>query len=207
MNERFRQAVTPQQKIIAVNNKFGNNDIKNQQGTSRILYDTLPAGTNTTFRFFEDSAARVFPFCNTGSEGNKLGVGDSMVIQAVMFTVFDVTNIPGGPIINEWNFVQPLVDMVQSFNLAYFNFQLANNQVIKKLTLSEANSQFNKDYSATNKALDLETNIVIPPLLPFVLELRLPQSIPVAPPSPTITRYVECQLIGTGGIIAPRATF
>ncbi len=207
MNERFRQAITPQQKIIQINKKFGNPEIKNQQGTSRILYDTLPAGTNTTFRFFEDSAARVFPFCNTGSEGNKLGVGDSMVVQAVMFTVFDVSNVPEIGIVDQWLYVDTLAQIDNVMNLAYFNFQLANNQVIKKLTLSEANAQFNKDYSATNQALDLETNIVIPPLLPFVLELRLPEAIPAGPPTPTVKRFIECQLIGTGGIIAPRATF
>jgi hypothetical protein len=77
--------------MVGVNNKFGNTGIKSQQGTSRLIYDTLPVGTNTTFRFFEDSASRNFPFTNTGSDGNKLGVGDTMVIESVQFSYIDVT--------------------------------------------------------------------------------------------------------------------
>lgn len=200
MNEQYRQGITPQAKMVAINNKFGNQDIKNQQGTSRILYDTLPVGSATTFRFFEDSAARVFPFCNTGSEGNKLGVGETMVVQSIMLTLFDVNNTTG-----QWTYVNSLVLNNAVQNLAYLNFQIANNQVIKKLTLSETNSEFNKDYSNTNQALDLQTQIVIPPLLPFVMELRTPATIAAA--ATGSTRYIECQIIGTGGIIAPRATF
>jgi len=57
--------------------------------------------------------------------------------------------------------------------------------------------------------LELETQIVIPPLLPYVLELRLPISLAaiIPPPAAGVTCYVQCQIIGSGGIIAPRTTF
>jgi len=202
MREIFRSGITPQQKLVSVNQKLGNTGIKSQQGTSVIKYDTLPclAGT-TTFRFFEDSSSRVFPFSNTGSDGNKLGVGDTMVVATIMFTVFDRNDTTG-----QWGTPQPLTQTSSLNLLSFINFQIANNQVIKRLALSEQSPVFNKDFSNRNFALDLQTQIVIPPLLPFVLELQLPSDfIGVAPAGST--RYLECQIIGTGGIIAPRTTF
>lgn len=199
MREIYQSGVTPQQKLVGVNNKFGNTGIKDQQGTSRIIYDSLPSGTNTTFRFFEDSASRNFPFTNTGSDGNKLGVGDTMVIESVIFTTFDVINATG--------IINPGADLtqIQGELLAIFDFEIANNKVIKKVTLTEASPSYNKNTSNVASDLELETQIVLPPLLPYILELRLPIAIPAAPAGRT--RYIQAQIIGTGGIIAPRTTF
>jgi hypothetical protein len=174
--------------------------VKSQQGTSRIIYDTIlitPGKRN--FRFYEDSASRTFPLTNTGSEGNKLGVGDTMVIAQVLFTFWIKNTITG-----LWQKFNNLVDL-NSVQTAYFNVEIANNQVVKKLTLTEAIQQFNKDTGAINNTIDLETSIVIPPLLPFVVELQLPTEIQVAEPG--TEHYLECQIIGVGGIIAPRTTF
>jgi hypothetical protein len=199
MREIYQSGVTPQQKLVGVNNKFGNTGIKDQQGTSRIIYDSLPSGTNTTFRFFEDSASRNFPFTNTGSDGNKLGVGDTMVIESVMFHIFDIVNATG--IIEPGNSLTQIPGEL----LAIFDFEIANNKVIKKLPLTEASASYNKNTSNAPSDLELETQIVLPPLLPYILELRLPITIPA--PAAGRTRYIQAQIIGTGGIIAPRTTF
>lgn len=199
MREIYQSGVTPQQKLVGVNNKFGNTSIKDQQGTSRIIYDSLPSGTNTTFRFFEDSASRNFPFTNTGSDGNKLGVGDTMVIESVIFYYFDVINATG--IIESGNNLTQVPGQL----LAIFDFEIANNKVIKKLPLTEATAYYSKNTSNVASDLELETQIVLPPLLPYILELRLPITIPA--PAAGRTRYIQAQIIGTGGIIAPRTTF
>ena len=47
--------VTPQQKMVAVNNRFGNTNIAQQQGTTRVIYDSLPLDGRTNFRFFENA--------------------------------------------------------------------------------------------------------------------------------------------------------
>jgi hypothetical protein len=199
MRQIYASGVTPQEKLIGVNNKFGNTGIKSQQGTSRIIYDSLPAGTNTNFRFFEDSASRNFPFTNTGSDGNKLGVGDTMIIQSIEIFYFDLDNTT-----KELTNANPVSgDRTQS--LALFSFEIANNRVIKKLTLSEGNAYYNKSTSISPTDLELETQIVLPPLLPYILELQLPAAL-AAPPAGN-TRYIQAQIIGTGGIIAPRTTF
>ena len=199
MREIYNSGVTPQQKLVGVNNKFGNTGIKDQQGTSRIIYDSLPTGTNTNFRFFEDSASRRFPFTNTGSDGNKLGVGDTMVIESVLFFYFDVNNTTG--LISG---VTPIFNL-ENLLISYFDFEIANNKVIKKLTLTEGSVSYSKNTSNVSSDLELETQIVLPPLLPYVLELRLP--IAISAPAAGNTRYIQAQIIGTGGIIAPRTTF
>jgi hypothetical protein len=199
MREIYNSGVTPQQKLVGVNNKFGNTGIKNQQGTSRIIYDTLPTGTNTNFRFYEDSASRNFPFTNTGSDGNKLGVGDTMVIESLSFLIFDVVNATG-IILPVFNLTAPTTWLP-----SLIDFEIANNKVIKKLTLTEGSPSYNKNTSPIASDLELETQIVLPPLLPYILELRLPIAIPA--PVAGRTRYIQAQIIGTGGIIAPRTTF
>ena len=199
MREIYNSGVTPQQKLVGVNNKFGNTGIKNQQGTSRIIYDTLPTGTNTNFRFYEDSASRNFPFTNTGSDGNKLGVGDTMVIESLSFLVFDVVNATGQilPVFN--------LTATTTWLPSLIDFEIANNKVIKRLTLTEGSPSYNKNTSPNGSDLELETQIVLPPLLPYILELRLP--IAITAPAAGRTRYIQAQIIGTGGIIAPRTTF
>lgn len=188
MRTIYKGGVTPQQKIVAVNQKFGNNSIQLQQGTTRQLYDTLlHQGSAETLRFFEDSASRNFPLTNTGSDGNKLGVGDTMVISAIQFSILrEVT-------------IDPLPDIFQTGQI---NFEIANNRVIKDLALTEAKTYVNESTSGNTKQfiIYLETEIVIPPLLNYVLELRTPNL-------DGIERNLRCDIIGAAGIIAPRTTF
>jgi hypothetical protein len=201
MRQIYASGTTPQEKMVGVNNKFGNTGIKNQQGTTRLIYDTLPAGTNTNFRFFEDSASRNFPFTNTGSDGNKLGVGDTLVIESVQFSFFDIVNATGRIIE-----MQSLTNASASLQLSLFDFEIANNKVLKKLTLTEGVAAYNKSTSIQQIGeIELETQIVLPPLLPYILNLQTPIAIPAA--AAGNTRYVRATIIGTAGIIAPRTTF
>jgi len=199
MREIYKSGVTPQQKLVAVNSKFGNVNVQSQQGTSRILYDTIKCTGQSNVRFFEDSSSRTFPFTNTGSEGNKLGVGDTMVIAQLLFEVWEYNKTTG-----VWSNPSNLLNSVD-YALGYCNVEIANNQVVKKLTLSEGVQSFNKDENQVDNTIDLETSIVIPPLLPFVVELQTPLPLPTS--GPTIENYITCQIIGVGGIIAPRTTF
>jgi len=105
----------------------------------------------------------------------------------------------------QWFSQQPLTATFPGVSLGYFNVEIANNQVIKKVSLSEQDFQFNKStFNSVDNTIDLETSIVIPPLLPFVVELQLPNGLTT---NVGFDYYVECQIIGVGGIIAPRTTF
>ena len=201
MREIYKSGVTPQQKLVAVNNKFGNVNVKSQQGTSRIIYDSILVTTGKTFyRFFEDSTTRAFPLTNTGSEGNKLGVGDTMVVNQILFSVWIKTTATG-----VWSCQGNFIGQGLASPLGFLDFDIANNKVIKKLTLTEGLSYYNKDTADQNNVIDLETQIVIPPLLQYTLDLQLPGAF--TPGGAGQEKYIVCQLIGTGGIIAPRTTF
>lgn len=203
MREIYKSGTTPQQKMVAVNQKFGNTGIKSQQGTSRIIYDSLPvSATATTYRFFEDSASRNFPFTNTGSDGNKLGVGDTMVIESIKVSVLQIVTATG-----ELSKVNNLAAIgITDYLLSMINFEIANNRVIKNLVYTETSPSYHKNTAQIATDLELETQIVLPPLLPYILELRLPKALVLVVP-PTISLYLQVQIIGTGGIIAPRTTF
>jgi hypothetical protein len=198
MKSIYKAGVTPQQKLVAVNNKFGNSGIKDQQGTTRLIYDTLPLGAAgaKTLRFFEDSASRQFPFANTGSDGNKLGVGNTMVISSISFQLltYDAANARFDAI--------ALPTTVPAIQAGLINFEIANNRVIKNLSLYELTNAFDKNVGATNDStIELETDIVIPPLLSFVCQVQIPYFTPAA------NTYLRCIINGAGGIIAPRTTF
>lgn len=198
MREIFKSGITPQQKIVAVNQKFGNSGIKDQQGTTRLIYDTLPLGAAgaKTLRFFEDSSSRPFPFSNTGSDGNKLGVGNTMVIESITFYLltYDTVNLRFDNL--------ALITATPALQYGQINFEIANNRVIKNLSLNEIQSAFDKNEGATNDStLELDTQIVIPPLLNFVCQVQIPYFTPAA------NTYLRCVINGTGGIIAPRTTF
>jgi len=198
MREIYKAGITPQQKIVAVNKKFGNSGIKDQQGTTRQIYDTLPLGAAgaKTLRFFEDSASRSFPFSNTGSDGNKLGVGNTMVVESISFQLltYDTVNLRFDAI--------SLITTVPALQAGQINFEIANNRVIKNLSMYEVTNAFDKNPGAPNDStIELDTDIVIPPLLNFVCQVQIPFFTPAA------NTFLRCIINGTGGIIAPRTTF
>lgn len=198
MRERIMGTVTPQMKNIAVNNKFGNSGIQKQQGSTVIKYDTLKL-QGTELRFFEESNQRNFPLSNTGADGNKLGVGNSMVVERVYITVgtYDKDT-------NQWISFQPTdINSPIEILAAEFGFTLANSQVIKNIPLLSWVSNFNKAAENNlNSNYEFDTQIVIPPLLEFVATLRLQQ---YTPPSEDL--YVRLTIEGSGAIIAPKTTF
>ena len=189
---------TPQNKIVGVNNKFGNTNIKNQQGTTRVIFDSLPLDGSTELRFFENAASRQYPFTNIGSEGNRFNVGETFVVQKVYFGVIDTDEDTG-----QFNNFEPLnVAGANSFMNGEWSFLIANSQVIKQLPFF---TSFFPGYNVTavnslDEAFSTFTDIVIPPLLEYVLTLRTPAYTGG-------TSRLVCFIEGTAGILAPQTTF
>jgi len=198
MREVIRGGVTPQMKAVAVNDKFGNSGIKKQQGSTVIKYDTLPLDGRTEFRFFEESNQRNFPLSNTGADGNKLGVGNSMVVERVYLTVGTYA-----PTTNQWlTFDATDITSNVAILAAEFGFTLANSQVIKNIPILSWIANFNKNAeNALNSNYEFDTQIVIPPLLEFVATLRTQKYTAVS------ETYVRLTIEGAGAIIAPKTTF
>lgn len=195
MQGKIIGALTPQQKMVAVNNKFGNTNIKSQQGTTRVLFDSIELNGQTELRFFENAGSKRYPFTNVGAEGNRLNVGETFTIQKIYFGTLQ-TDPDTGLVINfapSWPF----------FAKGELSFQIANSQVIKQLPLVDFyQAQFNP--SAVNNsdiAFETLTDIVIPPLLEYVLTVRTADQI-VSP-----NNRLVCFIEGTAGILAPQTTF
>lgn len=198
MREVIRGGVTPQMKAVAVNDKFGNSGIKKQQGSTVIKYDTLPLDGRTEFRFFEESNQRNFPLSNTGADGNKLGVGNSMVVERVYLTVgtYQASS-------NTW-LTFDATDITSNIAIlaSEFGFTLANSQVIKNIPVLSWIANFNKNAeNQLNSNYEFDTQIVIPPLLEFVATLRTQKYTAVE------QTYVRLTIEGAGAIIAPKTTF
>jgi hypothetical protein len=189
--------LTPQQKAVGVNNKFGNTNIKGQQGTTRVIYDSLPLDGSTELRFFENASSRVYPFTNIGSEGNRLTVGETFVIQKIYFGLIALDDAP------KFDTFQPLPGTGTEYETGEWSFLLANSQVIKQLPFSvflNGSQTVLNPTSVDDQTFNTFTDIVIPPLLEYVLTYR------IAPYNAENLRLV-CFMEGTAGIIAPQTTF
>lgn len=200
MREVVRGMVTPQMKNISVNDKFGNTGIKKQQGSTVIKYDTLPLDGSTQLRFFEQSSQRNFPLSNTGTDGNKLGVGSSMVVERIYLSIVQYDAVG-----NDLNSIAPC-DLTTTrgilVNNAEFGFEIANSLVIKNVPVLSFTPQFNKNAeNQLNNSFDFDTQIIIPPLLEFVATLRLPNYTAFE------GYYLRLTIEGSGAIIAPKTTF
>lgn len=208
MKGRIITNVTPQQKAVSVNNRFGNTNIKNQQGTTRVLYDTLPLDGRTEYRFFENSNTRTFPLTNLTSDGNRLSVGETFVFQEFYFQFFDYN----GTLQYEasWRFNGQVfgggpseTTLAAAMATGDIDFYIANSQVVKNLPAIVANQDFNPTQSSNqDNVFNMSTDIVIPPLLEFVLVLKT-----TSLPAPVAATHIRCSIRGTAGILAPQTTF
>lgn len=199
MKTQIVSALTPQQKMVSVNNRFGNTNIAQQQGTTRVLFDSLELSGATELRFFENVSSRNYPFTNIGSEGNRLTVGDTFVVQKIYFAVGTIDGDLG-----TLTSVNPFSALGwNAFMKGEFSFQIANSQVIKQLPTEIFYDELNPtNVNQGDSAFGTFTDIVIPPLLEYVLTYR------VAPYTAQTTPYrLFCFLEGSAGIISPQTTF
>jgi hypothetical protein len=197
MLQRSRAAVSPQSKNIAVNNRFGNTGIKNQQGSTVIKYDSLEIDGRSEYRFFEGSSQRNFPLSNTGSDGNKLGVGSSMVVERAYLSI-----VKFGPL-GTIDSVSPITLAEGEISLSELSFSIANSEVIKNVPVLSWLPEFNKlAENQLNTSFDFDTQVIIPPLLEYVANLRIAGNLVAREGT-----YLRLTIEGSGAIIAPRTTF
>jgi hypothetical protein len=198
MKGRIISNFTPQNKIVGVNNKFGNTNIKNQQGTTRVIFDSLPLDGSTELRFFENAASRQYPFTNIGSEGNRLNVGETFVVQKVYFGITNVD--PDTGLFNSNDTLD--ANGFDDWMWGEWSFLIANSQVIKQLPfLQTIFPDGCTRVGQTDEAFSTFNDIVIPPLLEYVLTYRV-NTYNAVPNS-----FLVCYIEGTAGILAPQTTF
>lgn len=194
---------TPQAKIIETTTKFGAKGIRKQQGSTIVKYDILPLPEGLiqpTFSFFIDSNLRTFPFTNV--KDGQLQVGEAMALERAYF--FIVTQLVAT---GEFTDVETLDTFgIPGAGLANFDFVISNNRVVKPTPLTSAKPQFNRfAYFDDYNVYHFDTDIVIPTLIEFALNLKLP--LITVPVSETLNYYIGCVIEGAGSILAPRSTF
>lgn len=195
----FKQVTTPQTKLIDTTKRLGVSGIDKMQGTTRVIYDSVPVSAGSTLSFFRDANARQFPLTNM-QKGNKLEVGESLVIQFINFSFFGIRE---GKYEDFGSAMDVLTDLA-AFGMSELNILIANSQVIKPIPLSQFLPQFNKNaYNENSEVFNFNTLLVIPPLVEFEVNVKIPSQ-GLAVPNPEY--FMRCTLEGVGSIVAPRQT-
>jgi len=194
---QYANPYTVQDKIISVNNQFGNTGIAYQQGTSRAIYDALPLDASSfNLRFFESVQTRQFPFTNINQ--NRLPPGETLAIQRMYFYVM-ISAAP--PIVTS---TLPLSGAVATAGLyqSIVSLNIAQNELIKKFPLSSMQAQFNKTAKFLgNDCIHFDNNIVLPPQLEFTVDINLPGYVAVA------NSFLVCVIEGLGSVLSPKQNF
>lgn len=213
------------QKIVMVNQKQGFGNMSNQQGTTRVIFDSIKLATNTEptiVTLFEDCKNRTFP--QTNLPQNRLEVGETMAMQR--FSVFLMLVNAGQP--KQVTQTMPLSWFPLSWRLyaGLLNFSIAQDTVIKQLPLTSMQAQFNpnskfqgihqfNNTNATTGKLEtninnqdiyhFDTNLIIPPQIEFKATIQIP---PLDLSGlPTSDFYLVMKIEGLGSLYAPKSTY
>lgn len=82
------QKLRPQNKMVNVNDRLGNDFLKNQQGTTKMVYDTLEITGQNKYNFFQDSNTRSFPMTNV--KNDSLPVAESLAVQRISLSILTI---------------------------------------------------------------------------------------------------------------------
>lgn len=190
--------ITPQDKIISTNNLFGNKNIKKQQGSTVIIYDTLPLDGNQYFEFFRNAKNRAFP--QTNLTQGTLQPGESFALERAYLVLVTQALIPG-----------PITDMRElalgadaPILAGEFQFQIENQRVIKPMPLTSWIASFNKSAQfTTDTTFEFDTQLTIPPLLEINAIIRTNDY----DPANYVGGSLRLVLEGAGGIFSPRNNY
>jgi hypothetical protein len=163
------------------------------QGTTRIIYDTQDITTSptTSYDFFSQVSSKTFPATNITD--NRFEPGEGMVIKEIIIANTS-TSTPAA-----------VVNTLLGATLV--NVLIGNNRVVKDLPLwafggFTAINNLNPANNTAITGIRLLTNIVIPPQVQFICNLRTPQS-PAAQQSVTYRVYFK----GYGKLFNPRNNY
>jgi len=185
--------LTPQQKASAVNQIMGNPNIKDQQGTTRVVYDRLPADGTLVLEFFEGVQARAFPFTNLNQ--NKLQVGETLILQRISFHIMEVDAVTGDPT----DVTTFAIAGVPQFYAAQFSVVLDTITVVKPIPLVSTFPSFNyKGWNAVSEVYQFDSLIDLPTDIQFKIRLQLPPYVAIA------NTFIGCAMEGFGTLLSPK---
>jgi hypothetical protein len=176
--------MSAQDKMITVANRLGLTSLKDMQGTTRMVYDSVTTAA-TTQTLFKGASQRAFPLTNVGANGNQFQVDEALLIEKIAF------------------FIPSAADGIAYLGTnpisVKFDLVIGNKTVIKDATCEVGGEQaFYNDGTAASGVIDLEgVGILIPPQVEYYV---------IAKPFNVATRVASserlgCYLFGTGALL------
>jgi len=178
--------MSAQQKMLHVADRLGLTTLKDMQGTTRMVYDSVTTAANT-ITLFKGASQRAFPLTNVGANGNQFQVDEALLVEKIGF------------------FVPQAADGIAYLGLdptgssVKFDLVIGNKTVIKDATCEFGGEQaFFSDGAIASSVIDLEgVGILIPPQVEYYV---------VAKGFNGITRTATsirlgCYLFGTGALL------
>jgi hypothetical protein len=194
------QKLRPQDKMVDVNNRLGNNFLAQMQGTTKTIYDTLPvvAGQNQ-YNFFRDTNSRVFPFCNV--QNSALPVAESLAVQRYYFMI--LTEAEGQYTYYSLEAGITALPVLSPLAISEMSFTVANDVVMKPIQVANSLPQFNKNaQNNESNVFEFNTNLIIPPQLNFEFNLR---TLPIDPG--TTNTFIRLVIEGVGAQFNGKTNF
>jgi len=176
--------MSAQQKMLHVADRLGLTTLKDMQGTTRMVYDSITTvATNHTL--FKGASQRAFPLTNVGANGNQFQVDEALLVEKIGF------------------FIPSAADGISYVGLTgqtvKFDLIIGNKTVIKDATCEFGGEQaFYNDGTVASSVIDLEgVGILIPPQVEYYVVAKLCN---------TATRGASsdrlgCYLFGTGALL------
>jgi hypothetical protein len=176
--------MSAQQKMLHVADRLGLTTLKDMQGTTRMVYDSITtASTNHTF--FKGAAQRAFPLTNVGANGNQFQVDEALLVEKIGFFIPLAAN--------------GIEYLGLSGSSVKFDLVIGNKTVIKDATCEFGGEQaFYNDGAVASSVIDLEgVGILIPPQVEYyVVSKTFNANTRVA-----TSERLGCYLFGTGALL------
>lgn len=196
--------MTAQDKILYVANKLGLATLKDMQGSTGAVYDTLPTSSGT---LFSEVSKHTQP-ASTNLNDNKFEVNEALLIETIGFSAVNVRPFPFG------SEQIPLWQAIGQDGVIVFDLIIGNKQVMKDTPIFAAGmpSTFSSAGLTTTTIVGAPAQvyvprtqiflegagILIPPQVEFQVNFRTYSVVTGAPKDLLIdTAEIQCYLFGT----------
>lgn len=180
-----------QQQLIGVNERLGNVAIKDMQGTTRAIFDTITGTGTDSVTFFSQIASRPYPLSNISE--NKFQVGETLAIQSFALLFEQTVATTNDNAVVPWQ-TQAILD-----------FFIGEQRVMKDVSLEYQNvlvglSRSAQAITTLSAILMMETPIIIPPQIEFFARVRFDTAV-------TNTDQVTLFVQGMGTLLNTQSNF
>ena len=178
--------MSAQDKMLNVASRLGLTSLKDMQGTTRMVYDSITTAA-ANFTFFKGASQRAFPLSNVGANGNQFQVNEALLVEKIGFFIpsaADGINYAG---------------IVASGTSVKFDLVIGNKTVIKDATCELGGEQaFYNDGTVGSSVIDLEgVGILIPPQVEYYIVAKVFDGFTRT----ASTQRLGCYLFGTGALL------